>query len=393
MNLGGPWAKIKRGAAEIISEAELEKKLASGKPLQVKLGMDPTAPDLHLGHLVALRKLRTFQDLGHTVAFILGDFTARIGDPSGQNQLRPRLSEDEIEKNSKTYLDQVFRVLDKKRTEVRRNSEWLLRLKSPTELAALYHRLFERASVQRLIERDEFTRRLRAEKAVFLSELIYPLFQGYDSVAVQADVEIGGTDQLFNLLMGREIQRDFRQELQVVLTLPLLEGLDGTRKMSKSYGNFVAFNDPPDQMFGKLMSVPDALFPKYAELLTELDLSKLKAMHPREAKALLARTLTAQFYGDLAAAHAEAEFDRVFSKKEVPAELETHRPSKNLIPLAELLVEAGLSPSKKESRRLLAQGAVEIDGKRVSDDGPLHIDKPMVIRVGKRRFKKIVPSQ
>src|SRR5712691_7328456 len=270
------WEKITRGCAEIISEAELKEKLDKPHPLRIKLGVDPTAPDLHFGHLVVLRKLRAFQDIGHQVEFIIGDFTARIGDPSGQSATRPTLKPQEIWDHAKTYQDQVFRILKKESTQVRFNSSWLNSLGIPGLLELARH-----ATVSQMLERADFKERFEKHTDISLLEFYYPLLQGYDSVAIQSDVELGGTDQKFNLLMGREIQRDYKQEPQVVMMLPLLEGLDGVKKMSKSYANYIAFNDSPQDKFGKVMSVPDALLPKYAELLTDLDLAKLKGMHPK----------------------------------------------------------------------------------------------------------------
>lgn len=381
------WTKITRGTSEIISEAELKAKLSKGKPLHIKLGVDPTAPDLHLGHLVCLRKLRTFQDLGHKIEFIIGDYTAQIGDPSGRSVTRPTLSAKEVWENSKTYQEQVFRILDRTKTEVQFNSSWFNTMGTRGGLLDL----MKHASLSQMQKRADFAKRLDAGQDVTLLEAMYPILQGYDSVAVQADLELGGTDQKFNLLMGRELQRDFKQELQVVMMMPLLEGLDGVKKMSKSYGNYVAFNDPPKEMFGKLMSVPDALLPKYAELLTDLDVVALQKMHPKEAKVKLAKTLTAQFHGDSDAKTAAEEFDRVFSKKEVPAEVPEHRPSRSPIGLIDLLAETGLAPSKKEARRLLVQGAVEVEGKRAAEKDSFHADVPKLIQVGKRRFVRILP--
>jgi tyrosyl-tRNA synthetase len=381
------WRKITRGCAEIISEKELRAKLEKGKPLRVKLGVDPTAPDLHLGHLVVLRKLKAFQDLGHTVEFIIGDFTARIGDPSGQSATRPTLNPKEIEDHAKTYQDQVFRVLSKESTHVQFNGAWLNALGISGLLELARH-----ATVAQMLERADFKERFQKQTDISLLEFYYPLLQGYDSVAVKADVELGGTDQKFNLLMGREFQRDYKLEPQVVMMMPLLEGLDGTKKMSKSYGNYVAFNDPPNEMFGKLMSVPDALMPKYAELLTDLDVAALKALHPKAAKVLLAKTLTAQFHGAVAAEKAVAEFDRVFSKGAAPAEIPTHVASEHHMRLLDLMVEAGVAPSKKEARRLCEQRAVELGGVTQSADAEVLIRAEMVLKVGKRRFVRVVPG-
>ena len=380
------WQKIKRGTAEILSEADLQAKLKRGKPLRIKLGVDPTAPDLHLGHLVVLRKLKTFQELGHQIEFIIGDFTARIGDPSGQSATRPALKPQEIWEHSKTYQEQVFKVLDKDKTQVRYNSTWLNALGIPGLLD-----LARRTTVAQMMQREDFAKRDAAGQPVSLLELMYPVLQGYDSVAVQADVELGGTDQKFNLLMGREIQQEYKQEPQVVMTMPLLEGLDGTRKMSKSYGNYVAFNDSAKDMFGKIMSLPDALMPKYFELLTDIEIASTKKMHPREAKELLAKTLTEEFHGRASADDAAKEFERVFSKKGLPEEMPVHRVSESPIRIADLLVEAQLAPSKKEARRLAEQGAVEIDGIRQSPDAQVVIRKDRVLQVGKRRIVRVLP--
>jgi len=381
------WQKITRGCAEIISEADLKAKLEKARPLRIKLGVDPTAPDLHFGHLVVLRKLKAFQDLGHQVEFIVGDFTARIGDPSGQSVTRPTLNPQEIWEHAKTYQDQVFRVLKKDSTQVRFNSSWLNSL----EISGLLD-LERRVSVAQMLQRADFAERFAAGRPISLLELLYPVIQGYDSVAVQADVELGGTDQKFNLLMGREMQTDFRQEPQVVMTMPLLEGLDGVKKMSKSYGNYIAFNDAPGDKFGKMMSIPDALMPKYAELLTDLDVAQLRTMHPRDAKVLLAKTLTAQFDGQAAADQAAAEFERVFSKKEAPEQVPEYRAARGQRKLVDLLVASGVAPSKKEAQRLLNQGAVEVDGKRAGEKDLLDLQSPVLIQVGKRRFVRVVPE-
>ncbi len=381
------WEKITRGCAEIVSEAELRKKLEKAKPLKIKMGVDPTAPDLHFVHLVVLRKLKTFQDLGHQIEFIIGDFTARIGDPSGQSATRPTLKAQEIWEHAKTYQDQVFQVLDKTKTQVRFNSTWLNALGLPGFLELARH-----ASVAQMLERADFKDRFEKKTAISLLEFYYPLLQGYDSVAVQADVELGGTDQKFNLLMGREFQRDYQQEPQVVMTMPLLEGLDGVKKMSKSYGNYVAFNDTPQDKFGKMMSLPDSMMAKYAELLTELDVAALKAMHPRQGKELLAKTLVAFFHGEDAASKAAEEFSRVFSKKEVPDEVPEFKSARGSYRLVDLLASSQLAPSKKEAQRLLAQGAVEVDGQRAGEKDTLELTAPVLIQVGKRRFVRIVPS-
>lgn len=378
---------IRRSALEIISEKELSEKLKTGKPLRVKLGVDPTAPDLHLGHTVVLNHLKRFQDLGHQVVFIIGDMTARIGDPSGQTVTRPKLDAAKISENAKTYADQVFKILDRSKTEVRYNSEWL----EPLGVVGLLELGF-RYTMQRILERDDFAKRLKEERPIALTESFYPLLQGYDSVAVKADVEIGGTDQKFNLLVGRELQRDFGQSAQVVMTLPLLVGLDGSRKMSKSYGNHIALNDPPSEMFGKLMSIPDDLMWPYFELLTGEDVKAVKNIHPKEAKMRLGHLLTAQYHGEEAAQKAREEFDKVFTKGRLPDEIEEHRASKNRIYISSLLHETGLSPSKKESKRLIDGGGVKLDGKAVTKDQEIELAAPVVLQVGKRKFKKILSA-
>lgn len=376
--------KIKRGAVDIITETELRQKLSAGKPLRVKVGVDPTSPDLHLGHTVLLNKLRTFQDLGHNVIFIIGDFTARIGDPSGRSETRPVLTEDEIHKNSKTYQDQVFKILDKSKTEVVFNSHWLypLGLEGLLNLAGKY-------TVARMLERDDFEKRYKNDNPISIVEFLYPLLQAYDSVAVRADVEIGGSDQKFNLLVGREIQRDFGQVPQVLITMPLLEGTDGTRKMSKSYGNYIALNDSPSEMFGKIMSISDTLMYKYYELLTQKDLKQVKVMHPKQAKIGLAKEITALYHGTKEAQKAAEEFDSVFSNKNLPEKIEEFSANKKEIRLAELLAISGLAPSKNEARRLIEQGGIKIDGEKVSEDINIILDKEIIIQAGKRKFKKI----
>jgi tyrosyl-tRNA synthetase len=383
-----------RGAERVVSREELEKKLAKGKPLRVKLGVDPTAPDLHLGHTVVLNALRRFQDAGHLVVFIVGDYTARIGDPSGRSETRPSLSAEAVSKNAETYLAQVFKILDRERTEVRRNAEWLEPL-FRNESADPRHTLLgvlSRHTVQQLTEREDFSKRIKEGTPVSLLELLYPLMQGYDSVAVKADVELGGTDQLFNLLRGREMQKDLGQEPQAVVTFPLLEGTDGVKKMSKSYGNYIALNDAPQDVFGKTMSIPDALMWKYYELLTDEKLADVKALHPMEAKKRLAALLTAKYHGAAAAAAAREGFEKVFSKREDPEDIPEHKVSRAKIKMVDLLMEAGLAPSKNEARRLLQQGAVAVAGEKVSDDRELTVHSPLLLKVGKRQFRKVLPA-
>lgn len=376
---------LRRGVSEIISEKELLQKLQTKKSLRIKLGVDPTSPDLHLGHTVVLNKLKQFQELGHRVIFIIGDFTSLIGDPSGQNTMRTRLSPEEIKKNAQTYQEQVFKILDSTKTEVRTNSEWLEKLyaRDLLELGFL-------STYQRVTERDDFTNRLKQQKPIAFSECFYPFLQGYDSIAVKADVEIGGTDQKFNLLFGRELQRCRGQEPQVVMTLPLLVGTDGTKKMSKSYGNYVALNDPPNEMFGKLMSISDDLMWQYYELLTNEKLKEIKKMHPKEAKEKLAYLITQQYHGEKEAKGAQDEFEKVFSKKSIPEEMDEYRCPKNKILLSHLLFESGLAPSKKESKRVIENAGVKINGKGVEKDSEIEIKESFVLQVGKRKFKRIL---
>ena len=382
-----PEELIARGTSEIISPADLADKLKRGEPLRVKLGVDPTSPDLHLGHTVVLNKLKAFQDLGHKVVFIIGDLTATIGDPSGQSAARPRLSPEEVARNSKTYQDQVFRILDPALTEVRHNGEWLGKL----GVAGLLELGF-RSTIQRMLERDDFSKRLKSEKPVALAEAFYPLLQGYDSVAVRSDVEIGGTDQKFNLLVGRELQRDYGQPPQTVITLPLLLGTDGAKKMSKSYGNHIALNDPPWEMFGKLMSVADETMWQYYELLISEDLKAAKSLHPKEAKMRLAALITRRYHGEAEAGEARKGFEAVFSRREAPEDIDEYRTEKSKIFISHLLVEAGLSPSRNESRRLIDNGGVRIDGQAVESDREIKITRAVLLQVGKRRFKKVVPA-
>ncbi|MBN1824313.1 MAG: tyrosine--tRNA ligase [Endomicrobiales bacterium] len=381
--------RIRRGVNEIISEDELKKKLARGKPLRIKLGVDPTAPDIHLGHTVLLNKLRVFQELGHQVVFLVGDFTARIGDPSGRSETRTMMGEDEIAKNAKTYQDQVFKILDRSKTEVVFNSHWLypLGIEGLLKLAGKY-------TVSQMLERDDFHKRFDSENPISIVEFLYPLLQGYDSVAVNADVELGGNDQKFNLLVGRELQRDAGQEPQVVMTLPLLEGTDGVRKMSKSYDNYIALNDSPKDMFGKIMSIPDAVMFKYFELLTDRDIGEVKKLHPRQAKAELAEEVTARYHGAGAAGTAREEFDSFFSRKQI---------NTDTIPVFELpdepvafsaaITKANLAASRKEAKRLIEQGAFEINGQKITDDKVFTLEKEQIWRVGKRKIKRIIPQK
>jgi len=393
---------LKRGTVEIISDAELTEKLKQKKQLRVKLGVDPTAKDLHLGHTVLLRKLRLFQDYGHKVIFIIGDFTARIGDPSGQDKTRPVISEEDILKNAETYTEQVFKILDKSKTEVVFNSSWLKEL----GITGLLN-LCARYTVSRMLERDDFSQRYKNNSPISIIEFIYPLLQGYDSVAIQSDIELGGNDQKFNLLVGRELQRDFGQVPQVVMTLPLLVGLDGTKKMSKSYKNYIGITEPSKDMFGKLMSIPDNLMYTYYELLTNSDLNsaldQIKA-GPRNAKANLAHIITEQYYGEKTADAARAEFDNVFSKKSLPENMPEYKTDKPVWDTVSQLITTISNEldsqtdkiSRKEAKRLIEQNAVELSNNngaeftKISEDKNINLGKEIILKVGKRKYYKII---
>ena len=389
---------IRSGVADIVPEDAMRAKLAQGRPLVAKLGVDPTAPDLHLGHAVPLRKLRQFQDLGHEVVLIIGDFTALIGDPSGRNSTRPALSVAEVEANAQTYIDQAFRILDPDRTTMRRNSEWLAEL----GFADLI-RLTSRFTVARILERDDFQKRYREGVGISLHELLYPMAQAYDSVAIVADVELGGTDQLFNLLAGRELMEKESMDPQVCLTLPLLEGIDGVQKMSKSYGNYIGLTDEPADMFGKVMSIPDELMVKYYRLCTALAVEEVDALeaglgagslHPNALKRRLAREIVAVYHSDDAAIHAEQAFDRVFKSHEAPEHVPEYVAAlSDDVFVPALLKDAGLVSSNGEGRRMIAGGGVRIDGEQVAPDVltlPREQVIGAVIQVGKRRFVRIV---
>lgn len=395
-------ALIKQGAQEIIREEELKEKLAkslaAGKPLRVKAGFDPTAPDLHLGHTVLIQKLKHFQDLGHQVIFLIGDFTGLIGDPSGKSETRPPLTEEEVKANAETYERQIFKVLDPTRTLIDFNSRWMKAMQAQDLI-----RLAARHTVARMLERDDFHKRFVAQTPIAIHEFLYPLIQAYDSVALKADVELGGTDQKFNLLVGRDIQREYGQEPQVVITMPLLEGLDGVQKMSKSLGNYVGIDEPPGAMFGKLMSLPDSLMLRYYELLSDIspaDLARLAkdletgAKHPRDAKEELALEIVGRYHGPAAARQAAREFAHIFREGGLPEEIEelTLAPQKGdagfLLP--NVMVQAGTAPSTSEARRLIKQGGVRLDGEKVTDANlELMPGRTFLLQVGKRRFKKV----
>ena len=387
--------RIRRGASEIIVEAELraklERSLKARVPLKVKLGLDPTAPDLHLGHTVVLQKLRDFQELGHQVIIIIGDFTGMIGDPTGRSETRRPLTWDEIRDNAETYKAQLGKVLDMGRTQVRFNSEWLGPLSFEQIIRETAH-----LTVARMLQREDFAGRYASGRAISLHEFLYPIAQGYDSVALGADIELGGTDQTFNLLVGRDLQRAHGQEPQVALTVPILEGLDGIQKMSKSLGNAIGITEPPAEMYGKLMSVSDELMFRYFELATrvsEEEIQNLRKLHPMKAKKRLAWTVTAMYHGEAGAREGEAHFARVVQQKEVPERIEEIRlPTRDPeVPVWRVLKEAGLVVSSSEARRMIQQGAVEVDGERISDLAQaLPSGRGYLIKVGKRRFNRVI---
>ena len=376
---------LTRGCVDVVSKADLAKKLESGKTLKIKLGCDPTSADLHLGHSVALSLMRRFQDLGHKAVLVIGDFTAAIRDPSGRDSTRPVLPREKILENAKTYTDQAFKVLDPSKTEIRFNSEWLEPFVSGKDLL----QTLQKITVAQVLERDDFKKRMAAGSPISMLEVLYSLFQGQDSVALEADVELGGTDQIFNLLVGRQLQKNHAQEPQVAITVPLLVGLDGVKKMSKSYGNYVGLNDEPGDMFGKLMSIPDELMPMYYELLTSENMDEIKAMHPMAAKKKLAGLLVTRFHGEQAAAAALENFEKVFSKKELPTDMPEFKPEAGAL-LSAVIFAAGAAQSKNKARGLLDQGAVRLKGEKVTADGPLSFEPGDVLQVGKRHFFKLV---
>ncbi|HWT84251.1 MAG TPA: tyrosine--tRNA ligase [Myxococcales bacterium] len=399
-------AEVTRGAVDVHTREDLLRKLQSsydkGAPLRVKMGFDPTAPDLHLGHTVPLERMRRFQDLGHTVIFLIGDFTASIGDPSGRNSTRPPLSDEQIAANAETYKNQVFKILDRGRTEVRFNSEWLRPLGSTgmIKLAARY-------TLARMLERDDFKKRWNDEVPIALHELLYPLAQGYDSVALKADVELGSSDQLFNLLVGRQLQKEYGQAPQVCLTGPLLEGTDAREvdgkivgdKMSKSLGNYVGIDEPAQEQYGKLMSISDGLMWRYYELLSRRSLAEIQALrreHPKTAKSELAKEMVARYHGPEAARAAEEQFELVHKRREVPEDVEERVVSRetgaDAVPLAKTLAQLGLAASGSEARRLIAQGGVSVEGERVSDPNAKLSQGIHLVKVGKRKFIRVTVS-
>ena len=386
-----------RGTVEVIQQRELEDRLKlslkEGRPLRVKAGFDPTAPDLHLGHIVLIQKLRHFQELGHEAIFLIGDFTGMIGDPTGVSETRKVLSREQVMANAKTYERQIFKTLDAEKTRVEFNSRWMqdMRAQDVIELCSHYN-------LARMLERDDFSKRYREQKPIGVHEFLYPLVQGYDSVALEADVELGGTDQTFNLLVGRDLQRNWGQVPQVVITMPLLEGTDGVRKMSKSFGNFIALEDEPSDMFGKIMSISDDLMFRYYELLTSEDLDAVKQRHPKEAKLDLAEAMVTRYHGEETARQAKEDFEQKFRKREFPEQPDVtvtlvaadfSDPDNPSIGLVDLLMRTGLLPSKAEARRLIAQGAVTINHERCQDGNavlPLQANKSYQVKIGKRKY-------
>ena len=390
---------IRRGAVEIIDEKELEEKirrsLKEGRPLRVKAGFDPTAPDLHLGHTVLIQKLKHFQDLGHEVIFLIGDFTGLIGDPTGKNETRPALTPEEVEENARTYKEQIFKILDPEKTKVCFNSSWMNEMRAIDLI-----RLCAKHTVARMLERDDFKKRFQEGRPIAIHEFIYPLIQGYDSVALRADVELGGTDQKFNLLVGRDLQREYGQEPQVVITMPLLEGLDGVHKMSKSLGNYVGITEAPKEMFGKLMSISDELMFRYFELLSEKSMEEIEGIrgliqrgevNPRDVKMELAMELVGRYHGEEEAKRAKEAFIEQFSKKKIPDDIPEARVNQGeKVYLPSFLKAHGLCSSASEGRRLIRQGALKIDGQKVSQEEVAFNPPEAVIKLGKRRYLRVL---
>jgi len=398
MTIDEQLSYLRKGTVEIIREAELrtklEKSAATGMPLRVKLGADPTAPDIHLGHTVVIRKLRAFQDLGHIAIFLIGDFTGMIGDPSGKSATRPQLTREEINANAETYKQQIFKLLDPERTVIDFNSRWMDTLGS-----AGFLRLSSHVTVRQILERDDFAQRLEANRPLALHEVMYPLVMAYDSVALEADVELGGTDQKFNLLMGRNLQREYGQDSQVAMITPLLEGTDGVQKMSKSLGNYIGINEPPQEIFGKIMSITDDLMWRYYELCTDLSVPEIATLrentnrNPRDVKVDLAKRIVADFYSEGEARKAEEEFNARFRDKQAPEDIEERTLASGSWKLPRLLVELQLAPSMAEARRLIEQGGVSVDGeRRTQTDSEITLTggRSFLIQVGKRRFVRVI---
>jgi len=387
MNIDEQIAYLTRGTVDVVTEAALKKKLESGKKLKVKVGFDPSAPDIHLGHTVLMRKMKHFQDLGHEVVFLIGDFTGLIGDPTGKSKTRPQLTREQINENAETYKEQVFKILDPVETVVDFNSRWLGELGSEG-----FIRLASRYNVARMLERDDFKKRYRTQQPIAIHEFMYPLAQAYDSVFLEADFELGGTDQLFNLLVGRDIMPKYDLEPQAVLTTPLLEGLDGVDKMSKSLGNYVGVTEPPQEMFGKLMRISDELMWKYYELLTDASIEEIETLQssgdPMSAKMNLAKRIITDFHSAAQADQAQAHFDSVIRKKEVPEEMPEHQ-LEGAVAISRLMADAKLVSSRSEARRLIQQGAVSIDGDRVSEDREVEKGGRFILKVGRRKFLRV----
>ncbi|MDQ7059440.1 MAG: tyrosine--tRNA ligase [Ghiorsea sp.] len=393
MNIEQQMQLLSRGTLEILPAGSLEEKLKlaekEGRPLRIKAGFDPTAPDLHLGHTVLLEKLRQFQQCGHQVVFLIGDFTGMIGDPTGKSATRPPLTQEEVLENAETYKQQVFKVLDESKTEVRFNSEWLGKMS-----AADLIQIAGKATVARMLERDDFEKRYKGGQAIAIHEFLYPLVQGYDSVALEADVELGGNDQKFNLLMGRQLQQAYAKPTQVILTMPLLEGLDGVNKMSKSLNNYISIQEPAKEQFGKIMSASDDLMMRYYELLTDVDLDEIKTMHPMEAKKQLASLIVSRFHGEEAGKAARAGFENQFAKKEVPDDIpeKTMTAEDSKLWIVKALSEGGLTASNGEAMRMIKQGAVSIDGEKVTDKDTQLEAGSYLLKVGKRKFLQLTVS-
>ena len=389
---------IKRGTFEIIPEEDLvkkiEKSIKENKPLNIKLGCDPSRPDLHIGHSVVLRKLAQFQKLGHTAILIIGDFTGMIGDPSGRNVMRPALSLEETRKNGESYFEQASKILDKEKTKIVYNSEWLSKMNFEDVI-----KLSSKYTIARMIERDDFTKRYKAGEPISIHEFLYPLAQAMDSVAIESDVELGGTDQKFNLLVGRDIQREFGIEPQVIITTPLLVGTDGVEKMSKSYNNYIGISESPDEIYGKSLSIPDNLIYTYFKLATDISNEELKEIklqledrniNPRDIKRKLARTLVKTYYDEKSAKEAEEGFDKIFIKKETPDEIPEHKISNKTMNIIDLILEVNFAPSKSEARRLVTQGGVSIDGEKIDNISAIvTFDTEKILKVGKRKFIKL----
>lgn len=379
---------IKRGVVDLVNEEELIERLKENRPLVVKLGVDPTSPDLHLGHSVVLNKLKVFQDLGHKAVLIIGDFTARVGDPSGRDVSRPMLSNEKITENAKTYMEQAFKILDRNKTEVKFNSEWLGEFLSPKADGIEFLNVAKGITISRVLEREDFKNRMKTGNPLSLLEILYPLFQGYDSVAIKADVELGGADQIFNLLMGRDLQKIYGIKPQIAITMPLLIGTDGIKKMSKSYKNYIAFNDKPDDIFGKIMSINDELMYEYYKLLTDIDIEKIKSIHPMEAKKQLGYLMVKRFYNEEVAKTAMENFEKVFSKNEIPIKIEECRVELPL-KLSQIMVLSGCVKSNNEAKRLISAGAVRMNGIKVMEDRII-TESGFILQCGKRFFKKVV---